>query len=95
MATYDEEKELTNYVWRNLYQHIPMLELKAFMAAHNKPPSQCIEPDIREALANGVGDLRSRVAHVIAKRPDVVIKRCNICKKIMRTPEARICLWCD
>jgi len=93
MVTYDEEKELTNYVWRNLQKYIPTLEFKAFVATQKL--SLRIDPDIQDALANGVGDLRQRVAHAIAKRPDIVIKRCDICKKIMRTPEARMCLWCD
>lgn len=35
------------------------------------------------------------VSRLLKKREaDVLIKRCPVCRKILRTPRARLCLWC-
>jgi hypothetical protein len=48
------------------------------------------------ALADGVEVFRRRVCRrVLAERgAEVFVNRCPTCRRVVRTPQARQCLWC-
>lgn len=57
---------------------------------------RCGEPAIEAALEAGFAAFYQRISdRLLTEHPDqVVINRCPICHKILRTPRARVCVWC-
>lgn len=54
-------------------------------------------PQLFEALSEGGSVFRTRVRNrLLHQHADlIVINRCPACSKIVRTPRAKQCLWCD
>lgn len=54
------------------------------------------DPEIMEALQDGAEAFRRQVCERVLREnaDDIVINRCPACKRIVRTPKARQCLWC-
>jgi len=52
--------------------------------------------EVNEALVNGYQAYQQRVRDRVLKdhTKDVFINRCPQCNRIVRTPEAKLCLWC-
>jgi hypothetical protein len=57
---------------------------------------ECDE-EIRAMLADGHEAFRDRVIRRLLADPAVqaMINRCPKCRRVVRTPEARQCLWCN
>ena len=55
-----------------------------------------LDPQVVEALEHGPDEFRRRVRdRILHKESDkVVINRCPVCQRIVRTPKAKQCLWC-
>ena len=53
-------------------------------------------PDVQAALSGGVTDFeRAVVARILSEHEsDVFINRCPECDRILRTPRAKMCVWC-
>ncbi len=51
---------------------------------------------VNEALANGYEAYRRQVRDRLLKEHtnEVFINRCSQCNRIVRTPKAKLCLWC-
>jgi hypothetical protein len=58
--------------------------------------AQTDDPAINAALRDGADvfrrQVRDRLLDIHADQ--VFINRCPVCQRIVRTPEARLCLWC-
>ena len=54
-------------------------------------------PDVVDALSEGVAVFRRRVRERILKdhESEIFINRCLNCNKIVMTPRAKMCLWCN
>ena len=54
------------------------------------------EPLVNAALKDGVESYRQEVCKRILREHNdkVFINRCPKCQRIVRTPEAKLCLWC-
>ena len=54
-------------------------------------------PDVVDALSEGVAVFRRRVRERILKdhESEIFINRCLNCNKIVMTPRAQMCLWCN
>ena len=54
------------------------------------------DAEINDALANGYEAYRRQVRDRILKdhKQEVFVNRCPQCNHIVRTPEAKLCLWC-
>ena len=54
-------------------------------------------PDVVKALEEGVDAFRRRVRERILKdhESEIFINRCLQCNKIVMTPRAQMCLWCN
>lgn len=55
------------------------------------------DPGVVAALSDGVDIFRERVRdRVLREHTDhVFINRCSNCKRVVRTPRAKQCLWCS
>jgi hypothetical protein len=55
------------------------------------------DAEVREALADGYAAFRLRVADRLLwdARVQAMINRCPECGRVVRTPQARQCLWCN
>ena len=53
-------------------------------------------PEVKEALKDGQMAFRETVMHRIMKenRNTININRCSKCNCVVKTPKARLCLWC-
>lgn len=83
-----------------------MAEIKASAAAARGHASQARiikerwgigqDVEVRKALADGYEAFRRRVAERLLADPAVLtaINRCPRCRRVVRTPLARQCLWC-
>ena len=56
-----------------------------------------VAPDLATAIEAGEGAfLDLVVSRLLREREaDILINRCPECRKIVRTPRAKLCLWCD
>ncbi len=54
------------------------------------------DPKVLDALSDGVENFRVRVRDRVLREQShqVFINRCPSCKRIVRTPRAKQCLWC-
>jgi tRNA U34 2-thiouridine synthase MnmA/TrmU len=54
------------------------------------------EPGVSQALADGFGSFREKVAQRILTEysESIFINRCLRCNRIVRTPKAKLCTWC-
>ncbi len=52
--------------------------------------------DVNAALQNGFDAYRREVRQRVLREngDQVFLNRCPMCSRIVRTPEARLCLWC-
>ena len=109
---YDDDLELTRYVWDHYAPLMTEFELRAgqailgrLKATHAEaPPSHPLwtrwgaagDPAIEAALADGPEAYRRRVRiRVLAESGgEVFVNRCPSCGRVVRTPNARQCLWC-
>jgi hypothetical protein len=62
------------------------------LARHCGPP----DPDVNSALRQGHWAFLDRVrTRILAEEAEhIIINRCPMCLRIVRTPKARQCLWC-
>jgi hypothetical protein len=86
--------------------HFFMIETKAswredhgnreFARKIRSHPEHTCDDEIRGALADGHEAFRARVIRRLLADPAVqaMINRCPKCRRVVRTPEARQCLWC-
>ena len=109
MKTYDEETELTRYVYDH-YRHLRNEEesmlVEVFAVQCKGPHAQSktfdrfgISPDdplARSTLRDGKDTFREKVCKRILQEneSDVFINRCPACSRIVATPKASQCLWC-
>lgn len=107
-ANYDDEKALTEYVWHNHFSILhpdekiasKMIEIETTtidehgreIAISEWVPSPT--DAVRLLLADGMDQFRKRAADRIVAEERVTIARCSSCDRIIRTPNARQCLWC-
>ena len=57
---------------------------------------RCDDPEVVAALSDGVDVFRRRVRQrILREHPEkVFINRCPKCNRVVRTPKAKLCLWC-
>ncbi len=109
---YDEERELTRYVWDHYQELMTEFEQRVGWAhlaegkaaAGHQGVAEFIlrrrsiagDPEAEAALADGVEAFRQRVCRrVLAERgAEAFVNRCPRCRRVVRTPRARQCLWC-
>jgi hypothetical protein len=103
---YDDESELTNYVWRHYFHLMTYFEYRVGVALRLRlkggaPAKHVLNkrysgPEIDAALAEGPEAFRRRVCRrLLADRGgEVLINRCPGCGRVVRTPQARQCFWC-
>jgi hypothetical protein len=116
---YDEDQELTRYIWKH-YQHL-MTELerragrailgrakveaaRARDTAASREMAKLLSerwaevgvPEVDAALADGPAVFRRKVRDRLLSEcgSEVFVNRCGRCKRVVRTPQARQCLWC-
>ena len=106
---YKENEVLTNYVWKH-YEHLlskfecrvgKAIFLRQKIDVSSDPKSVRAafgkeDPQIVSALKDGVETFRQNVSErILLEHADAVfINRCPKCEKIVRTPQAELCLWC-
>lgn len=109
-ANYDEDRCLTNYIWDNYVSLFTDSEKLAantmriqFESTDSSGRSIVTEelipqppPDVAELLANGDKEFQRKAAARVLRDnvTDITINRCSECKRIVRTPLAKQCLWC-
>jgi hypothetical protein len=109
-ANYDDDRCLTNYIWDNyssLLTDAEKLAAKTLRIQVKLPnafgQSTTTEelvphpsPEVAELLANGDTEFRRIAAARVLRENagDLTINRCSMCNRIVRTPQARQCLWC-
>ena len=108
---YDEQAILTDYVWSHcthLMSQFDQVGLKAANArfkAENSSPEMAKKilarwgaennPEVTEALERGGDEFREAVRDRVLRDHPEVINRCPCCKKVVRTPKAKQCRWCQ
>ena len=111
--SYDEDRVLTEYVWRHYSHLFTQLERKVFtrmlleMKTRDDPPDFETDPyfarrlaerdeAVMKALEGGHAGFQRRVRDRILAEDGyhVYINRCPVCRRIVRTPKAKQCLWC-
>jgi hypothetical protein len=54
------------------------------------------DEDIDELLCDGFAVFKKRLRErLLQEKPDIFINRCRKCNKVVATPRARLCLWCN
>jgi hypothetical protein len=106
---YDEERELTRYIWGYFQDRMTDFERQVGLAiiAREKAANAAANvarllaarydsPEVIAALADGPDAFRRRVcARLLAEKPgEVFVNQCARCNRIVRTPQARQCFWC-
>jgi hypothetical protein len=112
-VVYDDERELTQYVWTH-FQHLMSdferqmgraIRGRAQAAAVDSEPLATMlntrwgragDPEVEVALAEGADIYQKRVRDRILSEygSEVFVNRCPKCRRVVRTPLARQCLWC-
>jgi hypothetical protein len=105
---YDEDRELTRYVWEN-FRHLMtafeircnfacMLKEKATHSESNSLGNLAgkIDVDVKRELEAGVDAFRRRVRERLLRDcgTEMPINRCAACGRIVATAKAQQCLWC-
>jgi predicted RNase H-like HicB family nuclease len=103
------ELSLEDYIWRYGKHLMTDLEQRAdqvgLIRAKTRPDRQEAEllglmgvtdgPDVDLALSAGWEVFRLSVCRrILSERGDEIINRCPRCRRVVRTPLARQCLWC-
>lgn len=110
--SYDDESELTRYIWNN-YEHLMTdLERRVGRAILGRQKAAAVEgeamkrmlskrwglagdPEVDSALSAGPEPFRRPVARrILLECDDAIVNRCPQCRRVVRTPRARQCLWC-
>ncbi len=109
MKTYDEETELTRYVYEQFRhlrneQEVILAEVFAVQCKNRKAQTRTFEqlgispddPIVRSTLRDGMDKFREKVRKRILKEhaSELFVNRCPTCSKIVATPKASQCLWC-
>ncbi len=111
--SYDEDAELTRYVWghyahllSDFEQQVGRAAIGREKAAASGSPAMFLvlserwgrsgDLDIDAALSSGPESFRRAACRrLLSERGvDVTINRCPQCRRVVRTPAARQCLWC-
>ena len=109
-AKYDDDRCLTNYIWDNyssLLTDAEKLAAKTIRIQSKLPDAfgrsitteELVpqpSPEVAQLLANGDKEFRRIAAARVLRENggDLTINRCSKCNRIVRTPQARQCLWC-
>ena len=106
---YDEESELTRYVWDHYLPLVTDFERRVGTAiiwrqkavASGSPQmartfGKTDDPEIGFALSEGAEAFRRRVRGrlLVEHAGEVFVNRCPNCERVVRTPRAQQCLWC-
>jgi hypothetical protein len=107
---YDEEAVLIDYIWDHYIRFMSEAEWKANRAIQINFKTQGASEKYKQAmaakyprdeatdklLADGEDIFRQRAAHRVLDqhRSEIFINRCAKCDRIVKTPKARLCLWC-
>ena len=112
---YNEEKELTRYIWEYCTDSMTDFERQvgnAVVLLGKMPDSSTIQSitiktsqgaknvsnnfEVTEALKDGQMAFREQVMRRIMKenKDTIEINRCSKCNCVVKTPKARLCLWC-
>lgn len=109
MRAYDEETELTRYVYEQFRhlrneQEVSLAEVFAVQCKNPHIQSKTFErlgispddPIVRSTVRDGIDRFREKVRKRILKEhaSELLLNRCSACSKIVATPKARQCLWC-
>lgn len=100
MRDYDEDAELTHYVLRAGSHLVTELEfrIRRVILFRAKGHGRLLGPDeeIEEALREGTAAFERRLRDRLLTEhgQEIFINRCPSCRRIVRTPRARLCLWC-
>ncbi len=93
------------FEWRCVH-YLDTLQEKAKDPVHSKGISRELwrewladaDEEVREALADGVVGFNERVQQRLLReysRGTLAVNRCPACDRIVRTPQAKQCLWCS
>ena len=105
-STYNDEQELTEYIWHNYNHLMTRFERMGSVALQKFGPSTAAEmgrrlenqddPLVVDAFDKGIDEFRRQVRErIIAQHANAVfINRCSNCQRVTATPKARQCLWC-
>ena len=105
---YDEDKVLTDYIWHNYRALMTDAELfghKAVAkAAHDTELEAMYEArfgaEVWQEMQNAVRDNYSAFRKIVRDRlllefrELIVITKCPRCQRLVKTPQAKQCLWC-
>ena len=104
---YDEEKVLNAYITSNLSHYLGELENRGYWLARKLEANRnneehagmlqaflAIQPDeviktLKRGSASIFGDIKNRI-----RTGQLSLNRCPECNRIVRTPNAKQCLWC-
>jgi hypothetical protein len=105
---YDEDRELTRYVWDYFSNRMTDFERQVGLAIIGRQKAanagadaahllavrwgRTDDPEINAALADGSEEFRRRVCSRVLA--EVFVNRCPRCNRVVRTPQARQCFWC-
>ncbi len=106
---YDESEVLAQYLWHNYSYLLPQefhaaWKAVALRAKGHESEADRLGEEIRQQANPDLGSLlnfepaefqRLAVKDLLQTHPsEVAINRCPECTRIVRTPRARLCLWC-
>jgi hypothetical protein len=109
MTDYDEQAVLVNYIWDHYWRFMSEAERKAHRSAEIAFKTEGASEKYKQAMAakypcdaaaellsEGIWVFRQRAAQRVLDQHhhEIFINRCAKCDRIVRTPKARLCLWC-
>jgi sugar phosphate isomerase/epimerase len=110
MTDYDEQAVLVNYIWDHYSRLMSEAERKANRSIEIALKTQGASEKYKQAMAakypsdatatellsEGTWIFRQRAAQVVIDQHhhEIFINRCAKCDRIVKTPKARLCLWC-